>query len=308
MNSSIVIEIEHRVTQTWKTAISTFALGIDNAIQRITSFLPFYSAKQIDKFAYLIAIEGEDNQNKAEAMLKQYPALITQFISTQVDMIDSAGRHFSRPLSSYEYTYWSGDIRMRHMMEKYMDDKTKSNVLKQCKLIEENGVGFTLNDEHVEHSKHFDYQPIIDAYNAYLTAAMSLINTHNGNKDAWSTVNKLWINVGKIQAEFPTYLAQEYCSNQPFTPLEKYVASFEHENLKRTVRFHNLATGKKEFWYARGRINPNLGILFTIHKGRCVLGGVCVPAHGWSVHNEVIPHDLAAIQALCKARTTHDIA
>ena len=99
MKGPSLLTTKEGVTQSWVTAISrservrrlspALSLGVGNmpnfdqfkksfeyAIQRITSYLPFQLDKKLDKFSYLIAREGEDNQNKAEAMLNQYPALI----------------------------------------------------------------------------------------------------------------------------------------------------------------------------------------------------------------------------------------
>ena len=50
------------------------------------------------KFLYLIAIEGEDNQNQAEAILEQLLteenyALISKLISSQKRITDAAGRY-----------------------------------------------------------------------------------------------------------------------------------------------------------------------------------------------------------------------
>ncbi|MDP3705211.1 MAG: hypothetical protein Q8R24_04800, partial [Legionellaceae bacterium] len=64
-------------------------------------------ARAVEKFMYLITREGEDNQNKAEAMLKQYPHLVSKLISSQTDTRDLA-RHFIQSMSAYEYAYWSG--------------------------------------------------------------------------------------------------------------------------------------------------------------------------------------------------------
>lgn len=255
------------------------------------------------KFMYLIAIEGEDNQNKAENMLKRYPKLISRFISSQRDLTDAAGRHFTQPMSAYEYAFWAGDTRMCRMMEKYMTEEIKANVLKQCKNIEARGVGFTLNGELTENSKHFDFQPIIEAYRAYIAAAMPLVNNWH-DEEAWASMDKFWLKIGKELAKVPIHVAQEYCSTQSFAPLEEYIKTLKNLDIKRTVVFYNCLSDKNEFWFHSRRINPNLGISFSIHKWSFLSGMVCRAGLLACMAGQA---DLRAVSALCQERVIKDI-
>ena len=106
-----------------------------------TKMLQQCEARAVEKFMYLITREGEDNQNKAEAMLKQYPHLVAKLISSKIDTRDLT-RHFIKPMSAYAYAYWSGDTRMCTMLNKYVfEDKTlQSQVDEQCNNIAEHGI------------------------------------------------------------------------------------------------------------------------------------------------------------------------
>jgi len=96
----------------------------------------------VNRFRYLIAIEGEDNQNKAEAILQSttdHPAIRAAMIIGEDTIQDAAGRKFNN-MSAYGYAFWSGDTRMRHMMEKYMDGATKTKALQESHyLVKDSG-------------------------------------------------------------------------------------------------------------------------------------------------------------------------
>lgn len=260
-----------------------------NVFQYMTNFLPLFPrvimpsipnafstsrSYQLDmrkaKFSYFVAIEGEDNQNQAEAMLSQYGDLTSKLISEQRDISDAAGRQFIQPMSAYSYAFWAADTRMCRMMERFMDEDTKPRILEQCKNIEQNGVDFTLNGELIKHSKYFDFRTIIDAYNAYIASATLLINANNGDgewsDEAWAPADILWLNVAKELAKVPTHVAQEYCSNIPFFPLSNFKASLDSPALARTVKFYNQISHQLESWFIRGVVNLNLGPFFSIYK------------------------------------------
>lgn len=219
------------------------------------------------KFLYLVMCEGEDNQTKAECMLKEYPYLASQFISEQrLEITDPVGRHFTHPMSAYEYAFWAGDTRMYLMMESFMDEDTQARVFQQRNDIMRKGVSFILNGELIRHSKHFDFQPIFDAYDVYIDEARRVQDDNPIADENWSYADKLWVNIGKELAKVPIHVAQEYCSNQSFTPHEQYLLSLKKPNLKRTVEFWNKDSGHYESWFLRGKVNPNLGIKFSIYK------------------------------------------
>ena len=299
--------------------LESFSRLPDVLLQHISSFLPFFRRASMacmshasnalyqkdllsEKFSYLVGVDGEDNQNKAEAMLRQYPKWISAFIAGQKTVIDAAGRFFPNPMSAYAYTFWAGDTRMGRMMERFMDENTKASVFKECKNIHIKGVDFMFKGKRINNSKHFDFQSIIDAYTAYIVAATPLINANNWNYEAWMLVDEFWINIGKELAKIPTHVAQEYCANQSFAPRDHYVTSLKNPSLIRTVEFHNWLSGDDEYWFVSGRVNPNLGVLFSIYKGPSGTPFGTI-AHGVEPR---VDHDLAAIIALCEERIVND--
>jgi len=99
-------------------------------------------------------------------------------------------------MSAYEYAYWTGDTRMRAMLKPYVnqDEALKTTVYEQCKNIAEQGVEFELisnqgkviPDSVVKNSKHFDYQPLMDAYSAFNAEATRLINANDYSSQSWA--------------------------------------------------------------------------------------------------------------------------
>ena len=71
----------------------------------------------------------------------------------------------------------------------------------------------------VSHSKHFDYQPLKDAYDAYNAEATRLINNQKYSKEDWAHAEVLWIKKGLEWAKAPVSGMQEICSPHPFHPL-----------------------------------------------------------------------------------------
>jgi len=272
---------------------------------------------QTAKFIYFIAVEGEDNQNKAEAMLKQNPQLNSWLILAQRELTDAAGRHFLQPMSAYEYAFWACDTRMCRMMEKYMDDKTKVRALEQCKNIEVHGIGFILNGEQVENSKHFDFQPIIDAYNPHIAAMEAIRGWIHLNYNEIRALNEQQLKLGKEQAKVPTHVAQEYCSAQLFFPVNEYVEALKTLDFNRTVRFGNQISGADELWFLRGMVNPSIGGSCSI----CKRGGVGQGVGFWNYQlsglfgfsstlifrDRASRDNLRAITALSQERAINDI-
>lgn len=322
-----------------------FSVGFDKTInekgERIIDPIldkVLYEDYMVDKFLYLIAIEGEDNQNQAKAILQRLLkeenyALMDKLISTQKPMRDAAGRYF-KSMSAGGYPFWAGDTRMSRMLKKYIDIleekgyKTKQKLYDECKHIEEQGIEFTFNGERIENSKHFDWQPLIEAYNANIAAATLVINANNPPRDwrdeAWAPVNMLWLNIGKELAKLTISGAQEYCSDIPFSPLSKFKKALKSPTLKRTVKFCNSLSDKPdrmescffggqanynprvlfsikpdrmESWFFRGLAHPKLGVLFSIYKGptRIAQGGEQL-----NPRTRDVAFDLAAITALCE--------
>ena len=268
----------------------------------------------VSKFMYLMTREGEDNQHKAQAMLIKYPHLVSQLISEQVDTRDLV-RHFIKPMSAYEYAYWSGDTRMRTMLKQYIDqdESLKAIVNAQCENIAEHGIEFEMISSHgkpvpnstVSHSKHFDYQPLQAAYAAYNAETTRLINANKCSNEDWVDAEALWLKVGIEWAKAPVSGMQEICSRHPFHPLQTYQATLTNPSLVRTVKFRNWISDKDEYLVSRGVVNVSLGGSFSIYKGGLGWSGLGVRVcSGGGRHGLV---DSLAVAAICKARTDDDL-
>lgn len=274
-------------------------------------------ARAVEKFMYLITREGDDNQNKAEAMLKQYPHLVAQLISSEIDTRDLT-RHFIKPMSAYAYAYWSGDTRMRTMLNNYVfkDEALQSKVDEQCNSIAKLGIEFErlsndgkpIPNSTVSHSKHFDYQPLKDAYDAYNAEATRLINNQNSEED-WAHAEVLWLKKGQEWAKAPVSGMQEICSPHPFHPLQTYQATLTSPSIVRTLEFYNWESGKDEYLASRGLVNSKLGDSISIYKAapRGSLGGTTCAGMRLRGPGGPVDSDSAAVIAMCKARTDDDL-
>lgn len=186
---------------------------------------PIIMALPHNELCRLVAIEGEENQKKAESLLNGLtPEQAFYLISTKIPSTkDAAGRVFETPMSAYGYAFWAGDTDMCVMLQEHMDDATKAAVHAECQRIKTEGVTFTLNGVRVEHSHHWDWQPLIDAYQRYLAEAERLRTANLWSWEDWANARALYLKIGEEQAKVPTHVAQQYCSNEPFAPLEHYL-------------------------------------------------------------------------------------
>ncbi|PJD96362.1 MAG: hypothetical protein CK426_04950 [Legionella sp.] len=276
--------------------------------------LTFLKAKmQFKRFCALIAIEGEGNQNKAEAMLKasiKEPELVLAMLTERTTIQDAAGRTF-QDMSAYGYAFWSGDTRMRRMMEQYMSEEAKNQAYEECYQIENKGVDFTFRGEKNTGSTHFDFQPLLNAYIDYLTAeaqvneAAAQVNEAAIYTEFNRAIIELWLNIGKEQAKVPTHVAQEYCSNQPFEPQP----TFEEPDLKRTVIFYDRLIHDEKSWWGAD-LHSELGSSVAISKGENKKGQAIKMHQNWYQHRTEIARQFAidarAIEALYQARIVND--
>lgn len=267
--------------------------------------LTFLKAKmQLKRFCALIAIEGEGNQNKAEAMLKASitkPQLVLAMLTKRTTIQDAAGRTF-QDMSAYGYAFWSGDTRMRRMMEQYMSEDAKNKAYEECMQIENKGVDFTFRGEINTGSTHFDFQPLLNAYEDYLTAAAQV---NEATHTEFNRAIELWLNIGKEQAKVPTHVAQEYCSNQPFEPQP----TFEERDLKRTVIFYNRSTQAYTSWWGadpHSKLGSSVAISKDVNKKGQALN---IHRNLYQYRTEIAAKfaiDARAIAALSQARIVND--
>lgn len=68
-------------------------------------------------------------------------------------MTDYSGRTFN--CSAYEYAYWAKDTHMCRMLERYMDEETKAQILARITINDDTGLSYQQNGA-VYQSSHFD--------------------------------------------------------------------------------------------------------------------------------------------------------
>jgi hypothetical protein len=195
---------------------------------------------KLKHFAYLIAVEGENNQNKAEAMLMasiEDSEAISDMLVKPMRIQDAAGRDFNH-ISTYGYAFWSGDTFMRDMMEQYMDDDMKIKAYEECKNIQDNGIHFIFQGK-INCSSHFDCQQLINAYERF--------RDRNFDYRAEQVlIFELLLNIGKEQAKLPVNIAQAYCD-------VLFLSCIRERRLtdylgKRTTKFFDISESKEVQW------------------------------------------------------------
>ena len=224
----------------------------------------------------IVAVEGEDNQNKARVFLQQHLDVASYLISHQGAMVDAAGRCFG-DLSAYGYLYWAGDTNLLAMLDEFTDVATQNKLYLECYNIETHGLDYQQQDELFVGSSHFSMKSVIEAAYEYDVAALPLITIKNWQRKAWEPMKPLWLNLGRELGQVPLWIAQLFCSKLSFCP----PPSFKGLEFERTIMFENLLTGHREAWFSNGKPNPCLGVSIGIHKvdGHCAWGLAIPPSH-----------------------------
>lgn len=244
-------------------------------------------AKFLENVAY-------GQQDKAEKLLSQVfhgqPARIQAALLHRGLFTDYSGRKFN--CSTYEYAYWAKDTHMCRMLERYMDDKTKAQMLTRIDAIEADGFTFQQNGE--EHrSAHFDFTPLKEAYQRYLDGYDGWLAAEN-----WEAMDAAWWDVGKAQRNVPAHVAQEYCRpDRSFDPRPE----FNEATLPRVLTFYNWTIKRDDSWFPLAASNSGLGFDFSLMRGSArgrpwARGGARVGSGGASI-------DLAAVSRLDEVRT-----
>lgn len=208
---------------------------------------PQIKRMQVPKFLLYVA-RGE--QDKAEELLKANPD--AQFLLQSDSFTDYSGRTFN--CTAFEYAYWAKDTHMCRMLIQQMDDETKSDMLRRCEAMEENGLGYIQNEE-VKNSKHFEFEPLIEALKDYVDGF---------DKRNWNERGVAWRKVGIPQRDLPVHVANEYCRpDRSFNPLPE----FNEPSLPRVLTFYNWETEGDEAWFPLplGE-NSGLGFDFVLYR------------------------------------------
>ncbi len=127
------------------------------------------------------------------------------------------------------------------------------------------GVTYRLNGKAITET-HFDFN------NTIIKELQTQVDSINepGAKN-WETIDKQWREgVGAAQKRLPMHVVDEYCSNEPFYPVPKFISQPNSSK-----QFYNWTTGKDENWFNGV---SKLSVDFAIYKGPVAVGG---PHGGW---------------------------
>jgi serine/threonine protein kinase len=164
------------------------------------------ASPNVGTFLRLVA-EGE--QDKAEAMLKANPRL-----GLAAGSVTDLSKRTFKNITGLQYALWALDWNMWLMLLKYIP---REEAQLQAMALDENGT---------EHGKHFDFSPLLNAY-----------QTSEQNYSAWYKANN-WEaveihcckQVGGAQLLLPAHVINEYCRlDRAFYP----VPNFNQEGLPR---------------------------------------------------------------------------
>ncbi len=321
------VEIPHQ--NPWVSASIELDLSAmdDNALQtlydQITTYKDFAVKKalleqlveerpdfkdQIDVKVFLQHV-AYGQQDEAMGLLQKDPNLAQELLFAQkIPFTDYSGRTFT--CSAYEYAYWAKDSHMCRMLERFMDEHTKAELLKRVQAIEElisgpeffqqpRGLVYRKKDEEYR-SAHFDLTPLKTALKHYIEEYDK--NPKNTAAD-WAVLDKIWVEeVGRAQRNVPAHIAQEYChperSFNEVSQNKSLLDASNPNNLKRQLTFYNWDTNSNDLWFTQGAhlVDSGLGFSFAlIRAGRGVAcGGARVVGRGV---------DLAALTAIDEVRT-----
>jgi hypothetical protein len=219
--------------------------------QREIMDFPAMKRLQLPKFLHHVA---RGQQDEAEQLLKANPD--AQFLLQAGAFTDYSGRTYN--CTAYEKTYWDKDTRMCRMLEKYMDEDTKAELLKRCEAIKKDGLKYTQNGKEYC-SSHFDLTPLKAALKAY-------VDGHDDwcDKQNWDAIKKACMDIGQEQRDAPPHVIHEYCSDLLFSTQR----TFNEAKLTRTVTFYNNKTERDESVFPLVITESSgLGIDFTLIRG-----------------------------------------
>ena len=225
-------------------------------------------------------VRGEHEQVKS--ILKKEINLIVQ----RGSVTDCSGAAFDN-ISAFEYVSWALDKHMWAAMiacipQDEEGKKVFARLYAQYNKVNTDGVTYRLNGKTIT-EKHFDFE------NTIIKELQTQVDSINapGAKN-WEAIDKQWREgVGGAQKRLPMHIVDEYCSNEPFYPVPKFISQ-----PKSSKQFYHWVTDKNENWFS---VDSKLSVDFAIYKGVNRRASPGVRA-AWRC-------DLDAMTALCKVRT-----
>ncbi|HHF7367349.1 TPA: hypothetical protein ACPSKY_002479 [Legionella bozemanae] len=221
------------------------------------------SKPRLSHFLHCVA---RGQQEEAECLLNmpvQKNGNYENLLLAQETFTDYSGRTFA--CTAYEYAYWAMDTHMCRMLEQYMDEDTKSELLKRCKAIERNGLKYSQENIQVDGTlrvaqyctKHFDFTPLKAALEQYIQGFAHW---------NWDERKKAWMAVGAAQRDLPVHVINEYCRpDRTFYPLPL----FNEDKLPRVITYYNHQIGCDVSLYPLIISDSSgLGVDFALVRGR----------------------------------------
>lgn len=210
----------------------------------------------------------------------------------RADVTDYSGRTFKN-ITAYEYAYWAKDTHMCRMLEAHMDQPTKANMLERIDAMERDGLTYEQHGVVVEHSKHFDFKPLI-------TALTRFIEDFDNALDPWK-MGLAWMNVGLAQRDIPVHVMNEYLHpHRSFDP----IPSFNEETLPRNLTFYNWDICDDSLLFPLVVSNTTgLGVDFALSRGSDSFGNGGWCGEGTGIGSLFARLDLAALNHLDEVRT-----
>ncbi len=183
-----------------------------------------------------------------------------------------------------------------------MDDKTKAQMLKRIDAIERDGLTYKQHDVIIEHSKHFNFTPLI-------TALTRFVQGYDGWFGAgdWGSMRAAWMLVGLAQRDLPVHAAEEYAyPHRSFNPRPL----FNEDTLPMNLKFYNYGAPGNYTWFPLLNSDRHvLGVDFAIFRGSSAFGAAGVKLGAMPVRMDDVADvtpavfDLAAISYLDDLRT-----
>ncbi len=221
-----------------------------------------------------------------KAMLKQDISLIFK----RGKVTDCSGREFEN-ISGFEYALWALD---KHMWAKMItcvpqneeDKRIFEKLIAQYNKVNTDRVTYRLNGKTIT-EKHFDFE------NTIIKELQTQVDSINApGVKSWDTIDNQWREgVGGAQKRLPMHIVDEYCSNEPFYPVPKFITQ-----PKSSKQFYNWATDKDENWFS---VDSKLSVDFAIYRGSGAAPVARAGGAAWGVRRI----ELVAMTALCKVRT-----
>ncbi|HAT8179158.1 TPA: F-box protein [Legionella pneumophila] len=246
----------------------------------------FQPLLDVPKFLHYV-VRGE--YDAVQAMLEKDSSLIFK----RGVVRDCSGREFEN-ISGFEYALWALDKHMwAHMIACIPTNeegrKVFEKILAQYNKVNTMGVTYKLNGKPIT-ERHFDFENTIIKE---LQTQVDSINTP-GDMDL-DAIDEQWrVGVGGAQKQLPMHVVDEYCSNELFYPVPKFISP-----PKSSKKFYNLTTHNYEDWFG---VDSKLGSEIAIYRsawGPCAFRSR--EFEGRAIHG--IVQARVVMKALCEVRT-----